>query len=233
MTTEEPNKKVERLVGSTRELIQLYRTLGYSSYAHHKQWGDEDYNDEANEKKLALDGLLFDLVQARLEYGADNSLFKHIAHENAKRYVDSPWMHTPWLRTYVLVALLDAELAPLKRESTWGAGTITALFPQPWRAVIQASFPVASLGIAYLFLKSGAAWLSLIWILPVGCYYSIRSADYLQLKRLYGALEMITDEVASGYYDAGEIANRLRRWEAKGLYVHSLTYPILAPELSG
>lgn len=40
-------------------------------------------------------------------------------------------------------------------------------------------------------------------------------------------LRLIRDEVTSGYYDREETIRRLRQQEERGLYVHSLIYPLL------
>ncbi|MBC8458168.1 MAG: hypothetical protein H8D67_09260 [Deltaproteobacteria bacterium] len=42
-----------------------------------------------------------------------------------------------------------------------------------------------------------------------------------------GVLQLIRDEIASGRYDSDENIRRLRQQEKKGLYVHSLLYPLL------
>jgi hypothetical protein len=42
-----------------------------------------------------------------------------------------------------------------------------------------------------------------------------------------GMLQLIRDEVASGRYDSDENIRRLRQQEEKGLYIHSLVYPLL------
>lgn len=47
----------------------------------------------------------------------DIAAFKKTAQQQAKTYLESPWMHTPWLSTRVLATLLDAEVAALPKET--------------------------------------------------------------------------------------------------------------------
>lgn len=83
------------------------------------------------DKKWALDSIVSGLMRDRLAVGlsplpewglfdrfiltADFGFFKTNMVEEAKRYLDASWMHTPWLTNFVLVTLLDSDLAPLAR----------------------------------------------------------------------------------------------------------------------
>jgi hypothetical protein len=69
---------------------------------------------EARRRREELDALLLDLLRVRR--GAMDSDLREAARAHAKRYADSPWMHTPWLTAYALTNLLDAELAALPEE---------------------------------------------------------------------------------------------------------------------
>jgi hypothetical protein len=223
----EKNRKVDWLVGCTTDILQVYRRFGYESNKHEKALCAEDYSYEDAEKKRTLDDLLSEMIGTRLQYGADDSIFKEMAHSNAKRYISSPWMHAPTLTRLVLVDLLDAELAPLKREAAWNANSAANIFPEPWRTYLPYLYRFGCLtGVLFLFDR-GWRVAGVMWAAYIALDHALQLVRYAHLTRLAGALQLIRNEVASGYYDAAEIANRLRRWEAKGLYVHSLTYPLL------
>jgi hypothetical protein len=66
---------------------------------------------EARRRREELDALLLGMLRVRR--GADS---REAARAQAKRYADSPWMHTPWITAYALTNLLDAELAALPEE---------------------------------------------------------------------------------------------------------------------
>lgn len=66
---------------------------------------------EARRRREELDDLLLGLLRVRR--GADS---REAARAQAKRYADSPWMHTPWITAYALTNLLDAELSALPAE---------------------------------------------------------------------------------------------------------------------
>jgi hypothetical protein len=68
---------------------------------------------EARRRREELDGLLLGMLRVRRGEGAD---LREAARAQAKRYADTPWMHTPWLTSYALTNLLDAELAALPEE---------------------------------------------------------------------------------------------------------------------
>lgn len=68
---------------------------------------------EARRRREELDSLLLGMLRVRRGEGAD---LREAARAQAKRYADTPWMHTPWLTSYALANLLDAELAALPEE---------------------------------------------------------------------------------------------------------------------
>lgn len=68
---------------------------------------------EARRRREELDSLLLGMLRVRRGEGAD---LRENARAQAKRYADTTWMHTPWLTSYALTNLLDAELAALPEE---------------------------------------------------------------------------------------------------------------------
>ncbi len=68
---------------------------------------------EARRRRGELDSLILGMLRVRRGEGAD---LREAARAQAKRYADTPWMHTPWLTSYALTNLLDAELAALPEE---------------------------------------------------------------------------------------------------------------------
>ena len=65
--------------------------------------------------------------------GQDNAQWHKDATKQAKTYIDSSWMHTPWLTARFLTDLLDVELAPLNREAKSVGEFDLMLMPIIWR----------------------------------------------------------------------------------------------------
>lgn len=70
---------------------------------------------EARRRREELDALLLGMLRVRRNQ-ANHVDSREAARAQAKRYADSPWMHTPWITAYALTNLLDAELAALPEE---------------------------------------------------------------------------------------------------------------------
>lgn len=70
---------------------------------------------EARRRREELDALLLDMLRVRRGQ-ANGAGVREAARAQAKRYADSPWMHTPWITAYALTNLLDAELSALPAE---------------------------------------------------------------------------------------------------------------------
>lgn len=68
---------------------------------------------EARCRREDLDSLILGMLRVRRGDGED---LREAARAQAKRYADTPWMHTQWLTSYALTNLLDAELAALPQE---------------------------------------------------------------------------------------------------------------------
>ena len=212
-----------------------------------------EYDDDAREKREQLNKLLSNSLRVRDAGGQDDADWHREPEKQAKTYLDSTWMHTPWLTTRILTDLLDVELAPLSREakSPRERSELARLMPftaqvlpEPWATLVPAFlsllFLIASgVGIYFLF-SIGLRWVGWLWIAYLGWHYYWRfrrqhalAKGQGELANLAARLERVRDEVDSGNYDPEEIARRLRRHEQAGLHVHSLTYALLRLNRSG
>jgi len=82
------------------------------------------YDKNAKEKKRELDELLEELIDLRLRRSEESWLdFEGRSAKLAKKYLDTGWMHSPWLSSFVATNLLDASLSPV--------------FPPDWRFTTQ------------------------------------------------------------------------------------------------
>ncbi len=237
---QDAHEAIDKLSRSTDELRLLYRSLGYRGYKDHKSFGDPDYSEAAEAAKEVLDGILWDIVYYRNQGEVDTRAFKEAAHEQAKKYIDQTELRSPWLTTFVLSAVLDAELAPLSREAVDHSvpGRITSYLPQPWGTLVP-----ALLFVSFACLLGYGAWQALtrgrigwgllalgllVWQVFWRVVVNVRLAlGRRKLQKLVHPFQLIRDEVTSGNYDGQEIEARLRKLESDGLYVHSLTYPLL------
>jgi len=174
-----------------------------------------DHDDAVQEKKGRLDDLLWNLVYVRHEYKPDHRYFKETIQEQAKKYLDSTWMHTPWITTHILWQLLDAELAAVtpKEPSEKLVGSLLRI----------GLLFLISLFLISLFVNLHWHWLVWPWLAYLVWYYW----QYDPRLRKARVLRLIRDEVAAGGYDGEEVARRLRQLEEKGVYVHSLMYPLI------
>ncbi|HEV2844111.1 MAG TPA: hypothetical protein VG477_04625 [Thermoanaerobaculia bacterium] len=68
---------------------------------------------EARRRREDLDSLILGMLRVRRGVSED---LRETARAQAKKYADTPWMHTQWLTSYALTNLLDAELAALPEE---------------------------------------------------------------------------------------------------------------------
>jgi hypothetical protein len=70
---------------------------------------------EARRRRDDLDALLLGLLRVRRGRPAGEAL-REASRAQAQAYAATPWMQTPWLTSYVLANLLDAELSGLAGE---------------------------------------------------------------------------------------------------------------------
>ena len=168
-------------------------------------------DDEASQKKKKLDDVIWNLVYAEGRYRPDEAAFKEMLLEAAKKYLENPWMHTPWLTTRVLTKLLDAESALVGKVVSWPVA-------HPFQAIGLIAF------FGFFLYLNDYDWFSWLFVAAwlVGLFWWWQSA-----VRKTRALQPIWDEVATGNYCGEEIARRLRHCEKKGLCVPTLAYALL------
>jgi hypothetical protein len=162
-------------------------------------------DDEQNEKKQNLDEVLSSLVWARHQWRPRDTSFAEEAVEAANTYLHSAWMHTKWLTTFILQQLLDGRAA---------VSVPTGLS--------QKGLLLSAVGIGLLlFFKLGR--FAAIWFAVLLFYVGAT------LWRIHRAAPLVTcrREVASGNYDAREVARRLRDLERRGFFVHSVILGLL------
>jgi hypothetical protein len=204
-------------------------------------------DDPAHERKAQLDELLSNSLWVRETRGQDNSDWHKDAAKQAKTYIDSSWMHTPWLTARFLTDLLDVELAPLNREAKSPQTNVgllmlmpitSWLLPQPWATfvspILSFLFLLSTVAGIYFLFSVGLKWVGWAWIAYLCWHYYSRfnrghifDKERARLTRLAVLLGQVRDEVDSGNYDAEEIARRLRRYEGEGMYAHSLVFALL------
>jgi len=195
-------EEVQKLISSVEDLRSLYSSLGNAPDVSRESTQLRD--PAVAGKKEQLDGLLNASVFAAHEYKHGDRRFSEMAVENARVYLDSPWMHVPWLTVRVQTDLLDSILGPIKREVL--LATCTFLFASgtclvshfEWRIL---KFPVVALVV-------GAVW------------------GFLA-ERKRRALKHIRSEFVSKSYDAELVARRLQRLEKKGVPVPGALYALV------
>jgi hypothetical protein len=199
-----------------------------------------DLSEDVERKKAEIDDILWNLSFNEIENNPGGKHFKDGALEVAREYVRTSWLHTPWLTSKALTQVLDSELVPLKKEALGKEvnGRFTSFLPGAYGVIVPAilSFlyflALAAVGVS-LFRNGHLLFATLVTV-HMAWHFGQRLAvnmalrsSRMRLRRLCAPLQLIRDEVASGSYDSREIERRLRRSEADGLYVHSLTYALL------
>jgi hypothetical protein len=220
-------------------------------------WACECVHADFEDKKRALDSLVSGLMRDRLAVGlsplpewglfdrfiltADLGFFKTTVVEEAKRYLDAGWMHTPWLTNFVLVTLLDSDLAPLARLTrlvdpvALAEGLWRWMFWQkmlPWlQPLVYSGLTAAAIAGLFIF---GLPWVTPLVVGLLGWYYSNLFKWRIRFRRARrkllqpaAALLQIRNEIASGLYNVSETLRRLRELEPQGVYVHSFAYSLL------
>jgi hypothetical protein len=189
-----------------------------------------------NEKVRQLDDLLWSLVYVRHENKPSDPYFTDGLAKEIKGYLDSTWMHTPWLTKAAVQHLLEGDIAKLYpypgldwNEPAWHfkwvlvcstvvVGSLLLLWYalQNWPIGRWPSYLLAACAaiIAWFFFTLdlyGVSWLR----------------QYERARRTSTPLVQILSEVAKGSYHGPELARRLRDLEHKGICVHSLALALL------
>lgn len=166
-------------------------------------------DEQQDEKKRSLDGVLWSLVYARHEYRPHDRHFIDGVAEEAKAYIDSAWMHTRWLTIFILRHLLDGEVA---RQVPAGLSQKGSL--------------VSIVAIGVLFYLN--LWIFGFCVLAALLYYVGNTIWHTHKTR---PLVACHQEIASGTYDGHEVGRRVRDLERRDVFVHSLILRLL--ELDG
>jgi len=175
--------------------------------------------------------------------------------EYAKKYLDSKFIHNSFLTNSILAQVIDTELIPLEYEvggithpmatsEVRAARFVGApvkwsnLLPYPWNKLVSAGlsliFLIIGIFIIIFFVSADLNWLAWIFGILFAWHYIGKiflSANSVKTKRklagLGANLKVIRDEIGSHSYDGKVIAERMKKLESDGLYVHSLVYPLL------
>lgn len=204
-----------------------------------------DWDTQARVEQF--DNLLRDLLYADQHYRAkDAESFKQDIIDAADRYLANPFMHCPTLTIRLTRDLLDTELVPLAKEATatHDPAAVWSSLDHPWGTIVPAMLHLiflaallAAIGFFYVtdFLWAAALIAAYLMWHQVSRYRRLRQVRLARqrLLRFTGGLQVIRDEVANGHFVPNVIARRLRRLERKGLYVHSLAYPLLKQLTTG
>jgi len=195
------------------------KELGSTEECWRRQGRLEELNEFLNEV------VSHDRNRARHKFGLgkkENSLFRElrlkedyeITVEFAKEYLERPWAQTPWLTRYLLVDILDAQLA-INPASELGGG----------RSFWISAAVVAGVVLAFLF---GFKWIGLAGIAYLVLKWFLGFWVRCKFARAQTSLQLVRDEVAelSGF-DADELIRRLRQMEAQWPYLPSITYSLL------
>jgi hypothetical protein len=181
-----------------------------------------------NEKKLELDKLLKDLIDARHRFEQEipyvwmferwDPLFMQEGVEKAKTYLEARWMHTPFLTNYMLTNLLDASFGPLLHKHRLARD-------HPLRVKVGVLLPLLLLYLVWHIGKP--PWYGTLALVSVGGFWVWACVRMALEQRIANRLELLRAEVSSGLYDGKEVVRRLRQLEGDGFHVPSLTYALL------
>jgi hypothetical protein len=162
-------------------------------------------DEHQDERKRSLDEVLWSFVYARHEYQPHEHHFIEGVAEEAKTYIDSTWMHTRWLSSFILRHLLDGEVA---RKVPAG--------------VSQRGLLVSAVGIGLLYYLNLGVF-ALLWLAAFLYYVGVTIWHTHKTKPLV----VCQHEILAGNYDDAEVARRLRALERRGVFVHSLILRLL------
>ena len=167
--------------------------------------------------------------------------------ELAKKYVDTEWMHTPWLTNYILGNIFKPygpptpeQLAETENEFpewvtkyiliTVGGAILMYFFPTQLKSIVDNYLPAEMIWIStVVFWVVFYIWLTigLLVVLPTVARFIIEEVRPLPDRRKFIEIDFLVEEVTSKSYDGREIARRLRKLEDKGIYLPSIVYPLL------
>ncbi|MDD4108605.1 MAG: hypothetical protein PHH93_07795 [Prolixibacteraceae bacterium] len=155
------HKEVENLVSRVPELYKIRSRFEKTETEYKEKPYDDKYFD-ASDQNDVFDDILWNFVyyghELQKELGERPFIgltIKEEIFENAKKYLDSKYLHTPHLTNAILVQVIDTELVPLEHEingiahpimkdiaarATFGPMTpikYTKLLPFPWNKIVS------------------------------------------------------------------------------------------------
>lgn len=179
----------------------------------------------------------------------DDLHFKSEIAAIAGRYLETPKLHAKQLSLFLVLALLDTELYPLRRDVRNPIDVLARATENPQIKLILFSRSgfgrvtnwIVSIMLLILALAAFAydlAWIGtllaalLIWqaVSVLLTSRRVKKAASLvegNMTASLRSLELIRSELVTGGFDADAMRQRLQRAEQSGLYVPSLVYPLL------
>lgn len=192
----------------------------------------------AEYRKEQLDELLWELLYAGRNHRLHEPPFRETVVAQIRRYLTSPFMHTPWLTRRLLGDLVSADVETLAQQLARDPFRWTARLALPWGAIVPAILSVIFLclaaGAAVALYMADLAWASaavIAWIVWREFWKRWRAGRLVHerapLIRLALSLQAVREEITSGHYDPLVTAQRLKRLERHAVVVHSYVYSLL------
>jgi hypothetical protein len=199
------------------------------------------------DQREKLKGLLSDAASNYDEYGVcanatDVEEYNKTCRTLAQRYVNTSCWHTPWLTTYFLKEVLQAQMKGLMWQCNLGVYpeySIRHNLSEPYRTFVPPIILVISIvlvfgGVGWLFYKEYFV-VSIVLAILFSYYFFIEKPlawwrRHKRRKKLYELIELITFpvfELDNKSYDAEVMIRRLQSYEEKGLYIASIAFSLL------
>lgn len=186
--------------------------------------------------RVNLDAFLWDLLCAR-DSRSYTDAFRESIQRLAKNYLGNHLLdiHTPWLTNRLITDLLDTVIDPVNHLSGLDDWAFTGQLKPPWCIVVPRVlsfvFFIGSLIGIFVLFAMDLRWLAWLGVAYLAWHYfwrfrRIYLCDKVRLNLFLQttSLSHIRNEIATGYYDANEIAQQLRKFEGN---VPSLVFPLL------
>jgi len=161
--------------------------------------------------------------------------------QNARTYLNRPWLHNPWLTRYMIKELATCQgegLAYQFYRGIYPEYSIRNSLDEPYNRIVP---PV--IGIVYFLLlvsllyyllnHEQIGWAALVgtyivyhYVLKIWQSFS-RAKARRKLHEHVQLFSIVLHEIVSDAYDTDTIARRLESFESKGLFAFSLLFPLL------
>ncbi|MBL8073100.1 MAG: hypothetical protein JNL29_01945 [Nitrospira sp.] len=165
--------------------------------------------------------------------------------EDVKRiavaYLETPWLHNPWLTNYLIREVASCQLQALAYQRNRGIYPeyhLRRSLKEPYNSIapplLGAAFFLCLLTLLYYLLSyDQIGWAALVLLYFV-YHYSLKVWQMISRgksrRKLFEYLEMysiITHDIFSSSYDVDTILRRLKSCEAKGLFPYSVLFALL------